>query len=130
ASLEKPLAVLPGFLGITLGDNPNGVVPDLARRFQPLRQVPAVMVGQAIVLVGLFVARGTGALRNWPFAIFAFLVVFAGPSIAELIVARRARVAPDPDHRTVPLEWVGIERPFTADDVDELDRELALPQLG
>jgi branched-chain amino acid transport system permease protein len=132
-SLEKPLGVLPGLLGISLADNPNGTVPDLARRFQPVKKVRGVLVGLLVVLAGLYVAERAGALAKWPFAILIVVATFASIPVAELILARRERgpaelaeVAP----AEVPLEWVGIERPFTEDDVEALDKVLALPGLS
>jgi hypothetical protein len=39
----------------------------------------------------------------------------------------KARTAQDATQSaTVPLEWVGIDRPFTPEDVAQLDRELGL----
>ncbi|MEY2434638.1 MAG: hypothetical protein QOC92_4363, partial [Acidimicrobiaceae bacterium] len=55
----NPGRVLPGMMGIGLGQNPNGVVPDLAARFEPLRRSRPVQVVLAAVLIALLVAQKT-----------------------------------------------------------------------
>jgi branched-chain amino acid transport system permease protein len=110
--------VLPGAMGIGLGKNPNGVVPDVAERFQPLRRATAILAVLLISLVGLVVAVKFELLDNWT---FAFAV--GGAIVLASAVADRERLV-GPNEET--LEWVGVDRPFTADDVRRLDAELGL----
>jgi hypothetical protein len=57
-------------------------------------------------------------LDNWT---FAFAV--GGAIVLASAVADRERLV-GPNEET--LEWVGVDRPFTADDVRRLDAELGL----
>lgn len=120
ASLEwfaNPARVLPGLMGIGLGKNPNGVVPDVASRFEPLLRSRVVMVVLGAVLAALVVAQQAELIANWPFAILCVVAIFAAPSIAELLTAQREEAEP-------PLEWLGVDRPYTDDDVRRLDEAL------
>jgi branched-chain amino acid transport system permease protein len=110
--------VLPGAMGIGLGKNPNGVVPDVAERFQPLRRATAILAVLLISLVGLVVAVKFELLDNWTFA----FAVGGAIVLASAVADRERLVGPNEE----PLEWVGVDRPFTADDVRRLDAELGL----
>jgi branched-chain amino acid transport system permease protein len=110
--------VLPGAMGIGLGQNPNGVVPDTADRFQPLRRATAILVVLLIAIVGLIVAVKLEVLDNWTFAFAVGGVIVLASAIAD-----RKRLIGESDE---PLEWVGVDRPFTPDDVRRLDAELGL----
>ena len=113
--------VLPGAMGIGLGKNPNGVVPDVAERFAPLGRNRAVLSGLIVVIVGLVVAAKLEVLDNWPFALAVTGVIVIASAIAD-----RARLLGEEQE---PLEWVGVDRPFTPDDVRRLDAELGTPEL-
>jgi long-subunit fatty acid transport protein len=52
---------------------------------------------------------------------------FATPQIAATLESRSTRAARDAD---VPLEWLGIDRPFAPADVRALDAALALPEVS
>jgi branched-chain amino acid transport system permease protein len=110
--------VLPGVMGIGLGKNPNGVVPDVAERFGPLRRATAILVVMLLGIVGLVIAAKLEILDNWTFAFAVGGVIVLASAIAD----RKRLIGEDEE----PLEWVGIERPFTADDVRRLDSELGL----
>jgi len=110
--------VLPGAMGIGLGNNPNGVVPDVSERFQPLRRATAILVVLLIAIVGLVIAAKLEVLDNWTFAFAVGGVIVLASAIAD----RKRLIGADEE----PLEWVGVERPFTADDVRRLDAELGL----
>jgi branched-chain amino acid transport system permease protein len=113
--------VLPGAMGIGLGKNPNGVVPDVSERFSPLRKATSILVGMVVVIVGLVVAAKLELLENWPFA-FAVTAVI----VIALGVADRDRLLGEEDEA---LEWVGVDRPFTDDDVRRMDAELGLDKV-
>jgi hypothetical protein len=117
------LAITPGLMGIGLGKNPDGVVRDLAMRFEPLRTRRGLIVGLLVVLAGLVAAAEAGALSGWWFGLFAVVAIFGAPGIAMVMDRRDARLADD-----TPLEWLGIDRPFTEDDVRAIDAVVALPQ--
>jgi branched-chain amino acid transport system permease protein len=113
--------VLPGAMGIGLGKNPNGVVPDVAERFAPLGRSRAVLGGLLVVIVGLIVAAKLEVIENWP---FAFAVI--GVIVIASAVADRKRLLGEEQES---LEWVGVDRPFTEDDLRRLDAELHLEEL-
>jgi hypothetical protein len=123
ADIGALLALTPGLMGIGLGHNPNGVVRDVAARFEPARQRPEVLAGLAVVLGLLVVATETDVIGGWWFGTLAVVAIFATPSIAQLLGRRETRRSAD-----VPLEWLGIDRPFTAADVRAIDAVVALPE--
>jgi hypothetical protein len=77
-------------------------------------------------VAGVVALRLEDMLAGVPFAVLLVGLPVAGGLAAQWLVARRDR--PDgPDREPeVPLEWVGIDRPFTREDVAALDRELGL----
>jgi branched-chain amino acid transport system permease protein len=115
-SFAGVLGVLPGLIGLTLGRNPDGVTPDLARRVSPLRGVAlvAVLAVEAAV-VALWLAD---TLPGWWAAPIAFLV----PFIAARVVDRRAVVVD-------PLDDLE-SRPLGPADIAELDRALSLAEVA
>jgi branched-chain amino acid transport system permease protein len=132
---ENVYRILPGTMGIALGRNPNGIAHELRVNFAPLRrQVPlaaAVVAGVAAV-VALRLAEVIDG------AIFAGLLL-AVPLAGGLLAQRRAEATDaatkaaaregsdtDGEGPPVPLEWVGIDRPFTPEDRDALDRAIGL----
>ena len=123
--------VLPGTLGIALGQNPNGVVATVRERFAPLRQATGVLAVTVAGLAIVVVLRLGDALTGAPFALAVLGLPLAGGLWARLR-AERAERADRAARRVadaqaeVPLEWVGIERPFEPADVAMLDRALGL----
>jgi len=129
-ALRGPLSLLPGLMGIGLGRNPNGASSDIAEAYQPLRHAP-VLIGASLVAVAvLFGLHAADVISGWWFAIAAVVVVLAAPGVDRALAMRQAdrgRAAAGPE---VPLELVGIDRPFTAEDLSMLDNTLALPSVG
>jgi hypothetical protein len=116
-------------MGIALGRNPNGVVHDLRVGFVPLLRS---RIGTAVTVLatgGVLVARLAEAIDGWAFA-GALLAAVLGPGLVlRVLDARRTRPADGaeaPEVDEVAWEWVGIDRPFTQDDVAALDRALGL----
>ncbi|MEY2423920.1 MAG: hypothetical protein QOI95_3987 [Acidimicrobiaceae bacterium] len=119
------LALTPGLMGIGLGRNPNGVVRDVAARFDPALKHPAVFGGLGVALALLVGAVETDTIGGWWFGTLAIVAIFATPLVAQLVGAGGGR-----SHDTdVPLEWLGIDRPFTAADVRAIDAVVALPDV-
>ena len=126
ADVGALLALTPGLMGIGLGRNPNGVVRDVAARFTPAIERPRVFIGLGVVLAALVAAVELEAIDGWWFGTLSFVAIFATPTIAPLLDrSGRSRAAKVAD---VPLEWAGIDRPWTAADVREIDAALALPE--
>ena len=126
---ENVNRVLPGTMGIALGRNPNGIAHQIREGLAPLRRRPVLLAGTAAgvaVVVGL---RLVDVLTGTPFALALLAVPAAGGLAAQVLAARRAAgaaAAEGPDD--VPLEWAGIVRPFTAEEVATMDRVLGLEQ--
>jgi len=72
--------------------------------------------------------RLADVLAGGPFALALLAELAAGGLAAQVLEARRAPIeAPVEDTGDdVPLEWAGIVRPFTAEEIATLDRELGL----
>jgi hypothetical protein len=127
ADIGALLALTPGLMGIGLGRNPNGVVRDVAARFDPARRRPRVFAGLAVVLAALVAAVEADVIGGWWFGTLSFVAIFATPKIAASLESRRTRASRAAD---VPLEWLGIDRPFTLQDVRAIDAVLALPEVS
>jgi hypothetical protein len=59
----------------------------------------------------------------------ATIVLLAAAGAATAIVARRAQAANAHVPKPTPLEWVGIDRPFTLADRETFDRELGYSEI-
>ena len=75
--------VLPGAMGIGLGKNPNGVVPDVAERLSPLRRATGILVVMLLAIVGLVIAAKLEILDNWTFAFAVGGVIVLASAIAD-----------------------------------------------
>ncbi len=130
--LASTTAVMPALIGISLGKNPSGFVNDFFQGFGPLiRKVPQVFYPALAAELALWFLAWQEIIGNWTFAIFTILAVLFVPTIAkvvspeafldaETLAARRAAAA------DVPLEFVGIDRPFTPNDKRRFDAALGL----
>jgi branched-chain amino acid transport system permease protein len=124
-SLPQLPLVLFGTAGIGMARNPNGFVLEIKDRWVPVWSRPLVAIGILAAEIVAWVLRLEHAYTNWPYAIVAVAILAVGPLAATPLPQRK----PAGDG-TVPLEWVGIDRPFTADDVAELDAALALEPMA
>ena len=124
-SLTQLPLLLFGTAGIGMARNPNGFVLEIKDRWVPVWKKPAVAVGILGAEVVVWVLRLAHAYSNWPFAILAVAVLAVGPLFATPLPQIRPAAEGE-----IPLEWVGIDRPFTIDDVTALDSALALPNAG
>lgn len=132
ANFEK---ILPGTMGIALGRNPNGIVQDLRVGFAPVFR-SWITTGVTVAATGAVLAlRLTDAIDGWAFALALTAAVLFAPLVLRVVTARRAAglaptngAEPDagPAPEDVPWEWVGVDRPFTPEDVAVLDRALGL----
>jgi branched-chain amino acid transport system permease protein len=124
---ENVNRVLPGTMGIALGRNPNGIAHQIRVGLAPLRRQPALLAGTVAGVAAVVGLRLAEVLTGTPFALALAAVPAAGGLAAQVLAARRAAGATateGPDD--VPLEWAGIVRPFTAEEVATMDRVLGL----
>lgn len=129
-SASKWFGLLPGGAGIGLGRDPNGAVSQMRTGFAPLANSPSVLLVMTLGIVAAFGLRLVEAIDNWTMVI-AFVAIPLGASIfATLRVAaeQRTQARLHLDDVPTPLEWVGIDRDWTDDDVRGLDEVLGSHQ--
>ena len=124
-------SVTPGLMGIGLGRNPNGAVADIREAFEPLPKRRVVFGAFLLIVAALYAFVLVADIGAWWFVIGGVVALITFTQVAAL----RAR----PDSETeeaagvefadVPLEWVGIDRPFTAEDAAELDAKLGMAEV-
>jgi branched-chain amino acid transport system permease protein len=124
-SLTQLPLLLFGTAGIGMARNPNGFILEIKDRWVPVWKRPAFAVGILIAEVVVWVLRLAHVYANWPFAILAVAILAVGP-----LAATPRAPAPAPGEAEVPLEWVGIDRPFTPDDLATMDTALSLDEAG
>jgi branched-chain amino acid transport system permease protein len=125
-------AVMPALIGISLGKNPSGFVNDIFIGFRPLvRRVPQVFYPALAVEVVVWFLAWQEIIGNWTFAIFTMVAFLVAPAIGkavrpeaflddEAIAERRAATA------DLPLELIGIDRPFTQRDKRRFDAAIGI----
>lgn len=117
-------ALLPALIGIGLGRNPSGFLSDAFDRYGRLiRQARTVfLAGIGVELFVWFLAlRHT--IDNWAFVIATGVLVVLLPRLAP----GERREAPDQlEHDDVPLELIGIDREFGAEDLRLMDRAIGI----
>jgi branched-subunit amino acid ABC-type transport system permease component len=148
---ENVYRVLPGTMGIALGRNPNGIAASVREGVAPLRRRPTLLAGTVVGVAAVVALRLGDVIDGGVFAFGLAAELVAGVLAAQFLDARRGPVsdltAPavgaaghDPalgtgdglaDAADVPLEWAGVDRPFTDVEVATLDRVLGLePSVG
>ena len=125
------VGLLPGATGIGLGRDPNGAVSQMRAGFAPLAGSPSSLLVMSLSLLALYGVRLLDAIDNWTFVAGLVIVPLVASTAATVSAASEERVlaqVEDAPDRT-PLEWVGIDRPWTADDLATLDLALGTSEL-
>lgn len=119
------VTVLPATIGITMGKSPSGAVNDIVDGYSQLKDAKPLMYSMIGIEVIAYALTAAGVLTNWHFAIVTIIVLFVVPPIGgkvyEKYMLKKFGVPPP-----VPAEMIGIERPYTDDDLAEMDRVLGL----
>jgi branched-chain amino acid transport system permease protein len=115
--------VAPALIGVSLGRNPSGAVPEIVDRYRPLWRAKGVLaVGVAAEAVAYLLAL-TKVMGNWWLVLATAVIVVALPAIGRLVqpeafravpVAvepRRERPAAVPSAREQVVEGVADARP-------------------
>ena len=126
--------VLPALLGVSIGRNPTGAVERILVDFAPVRRVkPVLVAGIATVGVAYVLARND-TISNWWLIVVTLVVVVAMPQAAKWLAPEAAAggdgTAAAGDGATpgeLPLELVGVARPYTVADRETLDAALGVP---
>jgi branched-subunit amino acid ABC-type transport system permease component len=129
-SLSNFLLVTPGLIGISLGRNPNGAISQIREGFEPMMKSKVAIGFLGVSLTAIVVLRSTNTIANWPTFVLALLVLVLSVPVGQIFGEMEkpaAQAAAEAD--TVPLEWVGITRPFTPEDVRELNTALGLSDV-
>jgi branched-chain amino acid transport system permease protein len=114
--------VLPGLAGIGLGRNPNGAVHDMREGFMPAwqnKRLFALILGGFAVVYAL---RLADVLTNWPFVVASLAWVVG----MLLVGAARGREARPERVEGIPLEWFGVDAPWSHEEIEEVERELGV----
>ncbi len=131
-SIARWVVLLPGGAGIALGRNPNGAVHDIREGFAPLFESRRMLIVTGVALAGVYAVRLADIIDNWMFVIASLVVFFAGTAVANLTQPKAVEAAagvPEAEIEDVPLEWRGIDRPWTDADREELDRQIGLSEV-
>jgi branched-chain amino acid transport system permease protein len=130
-SLSNVLLVTPGLIGISLGRNPSGAISQIRDGFAPLRNSKIALTFLGVALGAVVVLRSTNAIDNWTTFIVALVALLVSVPIGEYFGRTNAAVVGEEvvEGKDVPLEWIGITRPFTEDDVREMNTALGLSDV-
>ncbi len=119
------VTVLPATIGVTMGKNPSGAITDIVDGLDEIKQAKPIVV----TVVGLQVLIWAGAWQDlyngWWFTVLTAVNLLVVPRVAGMVMmvwARRTYGLPVP---TAP-ELIGVDRPFTDEDLVEMDLVLGL----
>jgi branched-chain amino acid transport system permease protein len=133
--LAQLTTVLPALLGVSIGRNPTGAVEKILVDLGPVRRArPVVVAGIAAVGVAYLLARNE-TISNWWLIVVTGVVVGLMPLAAKRLapapappspVAASAVATGDGAGSDLPLELVGVARPYTVADREMLDAALGV----
>ena len=125
-------AVTPGLMGIGLGRNPNGAVADIREAFDPLPKRKVVFAMFLVVVAALYTIVLVTDIGAWWFVIGSVIALIGFTQLAAVRAQPDAEIEAEAgvEFADMPFEWVGIDRPFTPEDVQELDERLGLVEVS
>jgi branched-chain amino acid transport system permease protein len=122
--LENLNRLLPGTMGIALARSPNGASRDIADRYAILGEAP-IALGGLVVSIGVAVALAiSGALTGWGLVFSLLIALVVWPRLAMTMADRH-----QPTPAAAPLEWAGIDRPFSSEELREVEDALGLEEI-
>jgi branched-chain amino acid transport system permease protein len=122
SGLTRVQPILPGIVGIALGRSPSGAAADVSRSFTPLRE-DAVVLSITVAGCGAWYAvRLLDVFGNPTMWVAMAVTVLVGLGAAS----RRRRPAGAAE--VISLEWLGVDEPWSASRVADLDQVLRLEQ--
>ncbi|HEY7439147.1 MAG TPA: branched-chain amino acid ABC transporter permease, partial [Acidimicrobiia bacterium] len=128
-SLNSWIPLLPGGAGIALGRNPNGAVDDMRQGFLPLYKAKGVLIATLVLMAVVYALRLADVIANWPFVILMVGIPMVATGVAGFVQPTTLETEEELRAPEVPLEWRGIDEPWTAEDLDELDRVVGLSEV-
>ncbi|MCU1484179.1 MAG: inner-rane translocator [Actinomycetia bacterium] len=127
------VTVMPATIGITMAKNPSGAVHDIVTNFRAMSKARNVLIGATVVEAVLYGLTRGDVINNWYFLLLSFVLLLVLPVVAKAVspeaFIEEGAVEATPEDE-MPLEYVGIDRPFTVEDRDFLDRALGLHGNG
>jgi branched-chain amino acid transport system permease protein len=123
-------ATATGAQGITVGQNPNGLIPSQRSRLQPLLRARFVFVAMFVALAVAYVLRISEVIDNWTFVVSAVAILVVTQVIARRVVGAQDSApmagATRSDGLSAPAELLGVTTPYSKSDVEALDRHVGL----
>ena len=120
--------ILPAITGIGVGRNPNGVVDQFVHDFSPMKKALPLVAAAGIAEAIVFGLAYNDTISNWWFIVLTAIIVLLLPAFAKALypTAYYPAQALEAKRTQVPLELVGIDRPFTDQDRIDFERDLGL----
>jgi branched-chain amino acid transport system permease protein len=114
------------FAAIGVGRNPNGFVTSMIRpTWEPMRRTPKLLLGLLVAIAVLYGLRLADVYENWTWVLLTLAVVVPAPYVSAWL-QRTPKAAVE---RGPSIEWLGLDRPYDAAAVAELDRGVGLPKV-
>ncbi len=136
--LTNLFGVVPGTLGVTMGQNPNGVTQTLRPRFVALYRARSLLAAVIAAIVAMrFLLEwdllpSVGDLTDgWIWVMASAAVVFGAAFVAEYHAEGQLEVVlEDPESFDgTGLEWLGIDEPLDEEHLRKIDAYLALAEV-
>jgi branched-chain amino acid transport system permease protein len=125
-SLTQLTSLTVAFAAIGVGRDPNGFVTSTIRpTWEPMRRTPKLLAGLLVAVAVIYGLRLADVLDNWSWVLLTLAVVIPAPYVSAFL----QRTPKAPTERRASLEWLGLDRPYDADAVAELDRGVGLPKV-
>jgi hypothetical protein len=77
--------VAPALVGISLGRNPSGAVPDIVARYKPLWRAKGVLLLGVMAEIVAYLLVLTKVFGNWWFVLATALIAIALPAVGRLV---------------------------------------------
>ena len=77
--------VAPALVGVSLGRNPSGAVPDIIRRYKPLWQAKGVLLLGVMAEIVAYLLVLTKVMGNWWLVLATALIAIALPAVGRLV---------------------------------------------
>ena len=130
STLASVFLVLTALIGMGVGEHPSGRVHEAVATWRSIRAARPVLIGLATLEGVFYLLALFEVIGNWWFAALTIALFSFTPRIARTLMPT-AVLTPEQlaeRQRIVPVEQVGLERPFTDAERDEVDRVLGLPR--
>ena len=132
--LAQLTTVLPALLGVSIGRNPTGAVERILTDLGPLKRARAAVLGAVAVVAVAYLLARNDSISNWWLIVITGLVLGALNLVTKRLAAAdrhaaetAAEALPDAASADLPLELVGVARPYTVADREMLDAALGVP---